>query len=196
MLATPQRRFNLLGRMMVGVLAALSCFAVVGTGLHSGPVSAAGVDPDDWLAVVNTYRSQSGLGAVSENGAWASGTKNHSCWMLLNGIAHDEPTGTPGYTTDGDAAGNAGNVAVSSASTVTAKGHVDLWMSGPFHAIGILRAGLSQTSYAATTGAHRSLQHRSSFPATEPPRVSPDSWPNPLIPARSAGGPAAASASR
>ena len=34
-----------------------------------------------------------------------SGTTNHSCWMLLNGIAHDEAPGTPGYSAEGDAGG-------------------------------------------------------------------------------------------
>ena len=48
------------------------------------------------------------------NPAWSGGARNHSCWMLLNGIAHDENPGTPGYTPDGDQAGNSGNVAVSS----------------------------------------------------------------------------------
>ena len=35
--------------------------------------------------------------------------------MLANGISHDELPSKPGYTVEGDAAGNHGNVAVSSA---------------------------------------------------------------------------------
>ena len=85
-------------------------------------VQAAGVDPNDWLAVVNTYRSQSGLPPIANNPAWAAGTQNHACWMLLNGIAHDEAPGTPGYTVEGDVAGNSSNVAVSSTASTNAQG--------------------------------------------------------------------------
>jgi len=106
---------------------------------------------DDWLGVVNVYRVQSGLAPVTEVPEWSAGAVNHSCWMMLNTIAHDEAPGTPGYTVDGDAAGNNGNVAVSSSSSASARSHVDLWMSGPFHAIGILRSSLRQTGYGRCT---------------------------------------------
>ena len=126
-------------------------FAAVGSALALGApattATAAGPAPDDWLGVVNVYRSQSGLPPVAANPAWSSGARNHSCWMLLNGIAHDEAPGTPGYSPEGDEAGNSGNVAVSSSASVTPRGHIDLWMSGPFHAIGILRPSLQQAAY-------------------------------------------------
>jgi len=109
--------------------------------------TAAGPAADDWLGIVNVYRAQSGLAPVVNNPAWSNGATNHSCWMLLNGIAHDETPGSPGYTADGDQAGNSGNVAVSSNSSATPRSHIDLWMTGPFHAIGLLRASLSQAAY-------------------------------------------------
>jgi hypothetical protein len=121
--------------------------AAVVTGLSPATASANGPSNDDWLGIVNVYRMQSGLAPVSDNPAWSSGARNHSCWMLLNGIAHDEAPGTPGYTVDGDQAGNSGNVAVSSNASATARSHIDLWMSGPFHAIGILRPTLQQVAY-------------------------------------------------
>ncbi len=126
-------------------LAAIGAALVV-----AGPIStatAAGPAADDWLGIVNVYRTQSGLAPIANNPAWSSGAQNHSCWMLLNGIAHDETPGTPGYTADGDQAGNSGNVAVSSNSAATARSHIDLWMSGPFHAIGLLRPSLQQAAY-------------------------------------------------
>ncbi len=128
-----------LGLAVVG--AALVVTAPVNT------VTAAAPSSGDWLGIVNVYRNQSGLAPAADNPAWSGGSWNHSCWMLLNGIAHDETPGTAGYTTDGDAAGNAGNVAVSSNSSATARSHIDLWMSGPFHAIGILRPSLQQVAY-------------------------------------------------
>lgn len=102
---------------------------------------------NDWLSTVNVYRAQSGLGAVTENPTWSAGARNHSCWMMQNDIAHGETPGTPGYTVSGDQAGNKGNVAVSTSPSATARSHIDLWMSGPFHAIGLLRASLRQTGY-------------------------------------------------
>jgi hypothetical protein len=89
----------------------------------------------------------SGLAPVTENTSWSADGAAHSCYMLYNGISHDEVPGSPGYTTGGDSAGNNGNVAVSSSITATARDHIDLWMSGPFHAIGILRPKLATSGF-------------------------------------------------
>ena len=126
-------------------LATIASALVVGT----SPSTAAATGPavDDWLGTVNVYRSQSGLQPVAENPAWSNGARNHSCWMLLNGIAHDENPGSAGYSVEGDQAGNSGNVAVSSSPSATARSHINLWMSGPFHAIGILRPSLQQAAF-------------------------------------------------
>ena len=132
------------------ITTALGLAAIGAALVVAGPIStatAAGPAADDWLGIVNVYRTQSGLAPIANNPAWSSGARNHSCWMLLNGIAHDEAPGTPGYTVDGDQAGNRGNVAVSSNSAATARSHIDLWMSGPFHAIGLLRPSLQQAAY-------------------------------------------------
>lgn len=102
---------------------------------------------EDWLTIVNAYRQTSGLAPIVENTTWSAGARNHSCYMLYNGITHDEVPGNPGYTADGDAAGNAGNVAVSSNVNETARGQIELWLTGPFHAIGILRHNLTASGY-------------------------------------------------
>jgi len=113
--------------------------------------TAAGVADDDWLGIVNAYRAQSSLQPVVENSTWSDGARNHSCWMLQNGIAHDEHVGTPGYTSSGDAAGNAGNVAVSGSTGANARYFVDLWMTAPFHAVGVLRNSLQSTGFGLCT---------------------------------------------
>jgi hypothetical protein len=89
----------------------------------------------------------SGLNPVVGNSVWAQEAVNHSCYMLLNDISHDEIPGRPGYTPGGDLAGNNGNVAVSGSTASNARSHIDLWMTGPFHAIGILRHNLTTTGY-------------------------------------------------
>ena len=58
----------------------------------SGAVEA--VADDDWLGVVNTYRAMSNLDPVSGNATWSAQAQAHSCYMLLNGIAHDPDTDT------------------------------------------------------------------------------------------------------
>ena len=102
---------------------------------------------DHWLTVVNAYRGMSGLGPVTENSTWSAEAQAHSCYLLYNGISHDEVPGNPGYTAGGDIAGNSGNVAVSSSTSATARNHIDLWMTGPFHAIGILRPKLATSGF-------------------------------------------------
>ncbi|MDO8392700.1 MAG: CAP domain-containing protein [Actinomycetota bacterium] len=104
-----------------------------------------------WLQSVNYYRAMAGLPGVSEEPSWSSGAYNHSCYMLEYGIGHNEEpstTGRPyGYTPSGNEAGSHGNVAVSSATGRTERSFVELWMTGPFHAIGILRQGLTRVGY-------------------------------------------------
>ncbi len=134
-------------RRVFAVAVVLASIGLVGSGGPGRVAEAAGTPDSDWLGIVNVYRAQSGLAPVTAEPSWSTGARNHSCWMLLNGIAHDEPLGTPGYTSSGDVAGNSGNVAVSSDPNASARRHVDLWMTGPFHAIGILRPSLARSGF-------------------------------------------------
>lgn len=135
-------------RLRRALLAGALTLGATAGALVSGPAAAeASVADDDWLGVVNAYRSQSGLDPVVEDPTWSEGAHDHSCWMLLNGIAHDEASGTPGYTTGGDEAGNAANVAVSNLASTTPRRHIELWMTGPFHAIGVLRPDLTTVGF-------------------------------------------------
>ena len=100
-----------------------------------------------WLTTVNYFRAMAGVGPVVEDASMSAGAVAHSCYMLYNGISHDETPGLPGYTPEGDVAGNSGNVAVSSQINTSARSHIELWMSGPFHAIGVLRPNLQSTGF-------------------------------------------------
>ena len=136
-------------RLRTAVLAAGLAVSggVAGFSPFSAEVASASVADDDWLGIVNAYRAMSGLDPVTANATWSAEGAAHSCYMLQNGIAHDEIPGNPGYTPGGDTAGNSGNVAVSSAVTADARDHIDLWMTGPFHAIGILRHNLTESGF-------------------------------------------------
>jgi hypothetical protein len=140
---TRTARFTFLG-IGVGLAAAM---------LISSTVSAAIPSPSfipptaSWLTTVNYYRAMAGVGPVVEDPNMSAGAAQHSCYMLYNGISHDETPGLQGYTPEGDIAGNSGNVAVSSVINTSARTHVELWMSGPFHAIGVLRPNLQSTGF-------------------------------------------------
>jgi hypothetical protein len=142
---------------IAGALVATTAF--IGLGL--GSPTAAAVADDDWLGIVNTYRQMSGLNPITANPTWSAEARAHSCYMLLNGISHDEIPGRPGYTPGGDVAGNSGNVAVSSSISATARNHIDLWMTGPFHAIGILRHNLTSSGFGLCTGENTPTPWRS-----------------------------------
>jgi hypothetical protein len=144
-------RPTLVGRMLVALAVGVTAVAVA-VGAVASP-AAASVASNDWLGIVNAYRAQSGLAPVSEEPSWSAGGQLHSCWMLLNGISHEEQPGTPGYTVAGDAAGRNGNVAVSSSASATARSHIDLWMTGPFHAIGLLRSSFTRSGFGMCANA-------------------------------------------
>ncbi|MEX2627555.1 MAG: CAP domain-containing protein [Ilumatobacteraceae bacterium] len=137
---------SVVGRIRVALAASLLCTSALLTAVPAGGVGAS-IDDDDWLAIVNSYRAMSGLGPVGENPTWSEEGRAHSCYMLLNGISHTEDPSKPGYSVGGHTAGTNGNVAVSSAVTATPRSHIDLWMTGPFHAIGVLRHNLTASGF-------------------------------------------------
>lgn len=132
---------------MGAVVCALAVGLVGVTAVSAGPVPPFIPADAPWLTTVNYYRAMAGLAPVVEDPAMSAGALLHSCYMLHNGITHDELPGLPGFTSEGDAAGNSGNVAVSSVAGQPARTHIELWMSGPFHAIGVLRHNLLTTGY-------------------------------------------------
>ena len=128
------------------VVAALCCAATTSSAFADATPSF--IPPDaDWLTTINYYRAMAALPPVVEDPYLSGGSYNHSCYMLQNGIAHDEIPGKPGYTAEGDLAGNSGNVAVSSVYGTSPRAHIELWMTGPFHTIGVLRPNLQRVGF-------------------------------------------------
>jgi hypothetical protein len=127
---------------------ALAIAAGMISALTPPATAAAAIDDADWLGIVNAYRSMSGLAPVAAEPTWAAGTEAHSCYMVVNGlISHTESPALPGYSAEGNLAGSSSNVAVSGSVEADARSHIDLWMTGPFHTIGILRHNLTRTAY-------------------------------------------------
>jgi hypothetical protein len=132
-------------------LAVLGCCGalalVAPTSVSAEPIPSTTPQETDWLADVNAYREMSGLAPVGETPALSSAAASHSCYMLLNEMTHEQIPGRPGHTAAGAEAGERSNVAVHSSTGVADRVFVDLWMSGPFHAIPILHPGLSTVGF-------------------------------------------------
>ncbi len=111
------------------------------------PTATAG---SDWLAHVNTYRSAADLPAVGENTTWSNGDWLHSRYMVKNDyIGHSEDSNNQWYTTEGSTAAQNSNVAVSSSTSFSDNAAIDLWIQGPFHAVGILDPALNTVGYGS-----------------------------------------------
>lgn len=104
----------------------------------------------EWLAYVNEFRLLANLPSLSENPAWSYGGVLHSRYMVKEDhITHYENTSSPWYTPEGYDAGRSGNIAVSSSTAATDHFAIDLWMTGPFHAIGVIDPKLAQTGFGS-----------------------------------------------
>ena len=104
----------------------------------------------DWLAYLNEFRALGGVAPLVENNDWSDGAWLHSRYMVKNDfIGHSEDPGNAWYTPEGDAAAQNGNVAVFSSASATDEMAIDLWMTGPFHAIGILDPQLQSTGFGS-----------------------------------------------
>lgn len=148
-------------RLRVAVPVAVVLALLGGLAISPATVEAAPDPPfipadADWLTTTNYFRAMSHLPPVTHDPALSNpGATNHSCYMLWHGISHDEnpiykadPT-KPGYeyTPQGDASGRASNVAISTNINATQRSFLELWMTGPFHAIGVLRPNLQRVGF-------------------------------------------------
>lgn len=103
-----------------------------------------------WLAYVNRFRTQANLASLVENTDWSLGDWYHSRYCVKNDyIGHDETPGNPWYTPEGQLAAQNGNVMVSSSTSTTDNYAIDLWMTGPFHAVGIIDPKLNTTGFGS-----------------------------------------------
>ncbi len=133
---TMRRRVALVA---VGVLLA-------GSGVTAVAPAAVAVSGPDWLVAVNAYRADVGLPPVVEDAALSAKDAAHVRWMAANHVlSHGETPGTASYSTDGAYAGMHSNVSMGEPNPVDA---IDGWMVAPFHALGILRPGLTAVGFA------------------------------------------------
>ncbi|MCB0005917.1 MAG: hypothetical protein KDE04_05670 [Anaerolineales bacterium] len=103
-----------------------------------------------WLDYLNLFRDLGNVNPLVENSDWSNGGWLHGRYMVKNDvITHSEDPGNPWYTPEGNAAAQNGNVAVFSSAFASDEMAIDLWMTGPFHAIGILDPQLHTTGFGS-----------------------------------------------
>jgi uncharacterized protein YkwD len=103
-----------------------------------------------WLSYINRMRSLGSIAPVTENPDWSDGDWKHARYMVKNDlIGHDEDTSMPYYSPEGAQAAANGNVMVHSDINAADEYAINLWLSGPFHALGILDPRLEQTGFSS-----------------------------------------------
>lgn len=126
----------------------LDCIAAPATSTPTPTPTTTGMP--DWLNHVNDYRALASLPALGENPTWSHGDWLHERYMVKNDfIGHSEDPNNSWYTAEGNAAAQNSNVAVSSSTVLSDNAAMDLWMQGPFHAVGILDPGLAVVGYGS-----------------------------------------------
>jgi hypothetical protein len=112
-----------------------------------------------WLGYVNYFRSLANLPPVVENTEFSEADLLHANYMVSNNVlTHDEVPGQPHYTPEGDEAAANSNVMASSNSTRTDEDAIDVWMTGPFHALAVIDPQLLQSGFGSARDNAGSIQ--------------------------------------
>jgi uncharacterized protein YkwD len=105
------------------------------------------LDPD-WLRYLNNFRAAAGLPLLREDTAWSAESGLHSRYMVLSGdVGHSEDPNNPLFTRAGNAAGDAGNIAIGNLSSAPFQWAINYWLSAPFHAVPMLDPQLAVTGF-------------------------------------------------
>lgn len=151
------RRHLVLLAVMVAVPVLAPAQAIFSDGFESWDLSGwSETTLPPWLEYLDRFRAQAGVQWPDEDLGWSDGCWKHSRYCVKNDvITHTEELTNTWYTPEGDAAGQSGNVAVSSWNGTTDEFFLDLWMRGPFHAVGMIDPRLASSgfgSYRETIG--------------------------------------------
>jgi hypothetical protein len=102
----------------------------------------------DWLMYLNSMRLIGNLPQLGEIGYLGDACELHSRYMVKNNIiAHSEDPDNDWYTPEGAAAAGKSNLMVSTSVNSSDRSALDMWLSGPFHGLGLLDPRLLNTGY-------------------------------------------------
>lgn len=106
-----------------------------------------------WLETTNYHRQSSGLEGVVNEPEWSDGILKHLAYLantatpLRSGqyaSGHTENPASPWYTPEGDLAAKSSNLGGGRDERDAVEG----WLDGPFHALGVLRPGLTRAAFS------------------------------------------------
>ncbi len=180
-----------------GLWVALGASCLGAGGLALGASSPAAASPRSasasastaWLTEINRYRLATGLKPVTNNPAWDRGIKHHLTYLAKTpkkyftgayASAHTENPASPYYTPDGAREAGYSDLALGGVtSTVQA---IDIWLRAPFHAVGMLRAQLTQVALAVNTHTgYAGLDVIQGLNSALPPASKPILFPGPGV---------------
>jgi hypothetical protein len=137
-----------------------------------------------WLAYANRYRASAGLPFLVEEPAWSDGDVKHARYTVrVDVLAHSEDPANPEYTPEGDLAARNSNVMASSGMGTSDASAIDMWMRGPFHAVGIIDPRLARAGFGSFRESGASYQMAAAFDvlrgrnASTAGLVFPITWP-------------------
>lgn len=105
---------------------------------------------EQWLCLLNEYRSAAGLGLVSHDPAMSSALDLHTHYLLLNpdqANFHLEFENMPGYTLVGKIAGGQSNMAKKAGTSLGVRESMDLWIGYPSHRYHMLHPDLVTSGF-------------------------------------------------
>lgn len=138
--------------------------------------------PPAWLGRLNEYRALAGLPDLAVNANWSRGAKLHSKYVVKNDeIVHAEDPAKPFYTPAGDAAGRNGNVQANYVRSTLDTYAIDVWMSGPFHGVGMIDPRLAKTGFGSYRETGPGLQQAATLDTNRGLRPLPASTTFPIV---------------
>ena len=120
--------------------------------MGGGPGSAQTSEPE-WLRIINSYRTSTGLPRVSEDQTWMGGVTRHAVYLAMTGsMVHGEDPSSPFYTPDGAAAAEKSVLGGWRGSIRSDRDLIDGWMTAPFHAMHFFEPRLQRIAFASNRG--------------------------------------------
>jgi hypothetical protein len=152
------------------------------------PAAAAAVRSTDWLGEINRYRVATGLAPVADQPVWDAGILSHLTYLEKTpasektgafASAHTENPASPFYTPAGALEAGNSDLALGNATSPVAA--IDVWWRAPFHAIGMLRASLTQVGLATDAKGYAGLDVIQGMDGGVPPATTPILFPGPGV---------------
>ena len=173
--------------LVVGVVSSVwfSGVALAGAGASGVSAQVTG-SQSDWLSAINYWRQAAGLAPVTDQPAWDLGIQNHLTYLEHTpasymvgqyASAHTENPSSPYYTPSG--ATEAGDSDLDLGAAVSDVQAIDEWLTAPFHAIGMLRAQLTQVAFADDSAGYAGLDVLQGLDPKQSPATSPILFPGP-----------------